>query len=456
MSPVILRGDARQLPLPDGSVDLIVTSPPYYGQRDYRDNGESLTGQIGNEATPQKYLASLLDCTREWARVLKPTGSIFVNLGDKYATRWSSRSEGTGLHRTRGRNSRGGRNMTGVPEKSLIGLPWRYALGCTDDIGLALRAEIIWSKPDATPESVRDRVRRTHEQVFHFTRQRHYYSAIDEIRVQPSGYSRRSGSMRKNAPGQKPRALADAVNPNGALPGSVWEIASRPLIVPAALEVDHHAAFPFDLARQCILGWSPTGICQACSAGRFPVVDAERTLNGRPVTGTWQTEANGHALGPQGVGHWRYATHRRLLGYACGCTPFTDHPERRGPDFHAATDRALQGMNDGNGGERYRRYVEDLANPRGPVREYHFDQWDPAPSRRTVVLDPFHGTGTTLLVADVLGRHAIGVDLSADYCRLARWRTTDPGERARAMGVPKPPPVPPDQDFLFDLGEVGA
>ena len=148
---------------------------------------------------------------------------------------------------------------SGVPPKCLMQLPQRYAIGCTDELGLLLRAEIIWSKPDATPESVKDRVRRTHEQVFHFTRQPRYYSAIDEIRVQGSGYSRAPGSTRKAVPGQKQRTFADTVNPSGALPGSVWEIASQPLSVPPDLKADHHAPFPFSLPRQCILGWSPPG-----------------------------------------------------------------------------------------------------------------------------------------------------------------------------------------------------
>ena len=76
---------------------------------------------------------------------------------------------------------------------------------------------------------------------------------------------------------------------------------------------------------------------------------------------------------------------------------------------------------------------------------------DSAPTRPAVVVDPFDGTGTSILVADVLGRTGIGIDRSADYCRLARWRTSDPAERARALGVPKPPPVPEGQASLFDL-----
>ena len=85
MNPLVIRGDARHLPLPDGSVDLIVTSPPYFGLRSYTDAGEHYDGQIGSEATPQEWLDALLTCTRGWIRGLKPSGSLFVNLGDKYA-----------------------------------------------------------------------------------------------------------------------------------------------------------------------------------------------------------------------------------------------------------------------------------------------------------------------------------------------------------------------------------
>jgi DNA modification methylase len=81
----LLRADARALPLPDASVDLIVTSPPYWALRSYTDAGEHYDGQIGAEPTPAAYIDSLIDCTREWMRVLKPTGSMWINLGDKYA-----------------------------------------------------------------------------------------------------------------------------------------------------------------------------------------------------------------------------------------------------------------------------------------------------------------------------------------------------------------------------------
>ena len=159
-----------------------------------------------------------------------------------------------------------------------------------------------------------------------------------------------------------------------------------------------------------------------------------------------------HGIPQSGGTRWKTAgrTDVTVIGYACICTPFTDHPERRGKDFHNQAVRRERGMNGGDGGERFRRYMEELANPRGPVREYHFDRWTPAPTRPALIVDPFGGSGTTALVASLLGRNAVTIDRSGDYCRLARWRCYDPAERARALGVPKPPPVPEGQASLFD------
>jgi DNA modification methylase len=263
VTAVVVRGDARALPLPDASVDLIVTSPPYWALRSYTDGGTHYDGQIGSEATPAAYIAALLDCTREWVRVLKPTGSIMVNLGDKYSG--GNRSYYDADLKNPGRN--GIRTPTpSIPEKSLVGLPWRYAIGCIDQLGLILRAEIIWSKPNGLPESVSDRVRRSHEQWFHLTRLPRYFAAVDEIREPQNGntHARRgdAGLPPKNATG-----LATGVrngyfgdttfNPLGKLPSSVWTIPSEPLTVPDHLGVDHFAAFPTEWPKRLIVGWSP-------------------------------------------------------------------------------------------------------------------------------------------------------------------------------------------------------
>src|SRR4051812_12224809 len=214
MTAAILRGNAAHLPLGDGTVDLVVTSPPYFGLRSYTDGGEHYAEQIGAEATPTEYLDALIACTREWMRVLKPGGSIFVNLGDKYAQR-----DGQGNNGHRGGTiaastsdyhvtglTHGGRawDNGGIRPKSLIGLPWRYAIRCVDELGLILRAEIVWAKPNGLPESVTDRVRRSHEQVFHFVKQPRYYSAVHTIREWSgdSGSSPRSGTVKAAGSGK--------------------------------------------------------------------------------------------------------------------------------------------------------------------------------------------------------------------------------------------------------------
>jgi DNA modification methylase len=407
----VLRGDARRLPLPDGCVDLIVTSPPYYGLRSYTDGGEHYDGQIGSEATPGEYVAALVACTREWVRVLKPSGSLFVNLGDKYATSPAGNGQPSGKHTGNAgavaQMASSPRRDFSAPHKSLLGLPWRYALACMDQLGLILRAEIVWAKPNGLPESVTDRVRRAHEQVFHFTRQPRYYSAVDEIREDydpatakryAAGYNPRKLDGQRPGIGTKLGGDTYGENPLGKLPGSVWSIPSAPLVVPARLGVDHFAAFPPALVRPIVLGWSPPGVCQACGEGRRPVVDADLGRKERLTPAYTDCGINGsgrHGRGMSTLGS--RGPSATITGYVCACP----HPD--------------------------------------------------APTRPALVVDPFGGTGTTALVAAVHGRHGITVDASADYCRLAAWRCHDPGERARALDVPRPPVVPDDQVALFDV-----
>lgn len=376
----VVRGDARALPLPDDSVDLIVTSPPYYRQRAYTDDsGRVYNGQIGDEPTLVEYVDTLLGCTREWIRVLKPSGSLWVNLGDKY-------SDGSQ-----------------VPGKSLLGAPWRYALSCVDQLGLILRAEVIWDKPNAIPESAGDRVRRSHEQWFHLVQQPRYYSAVDEIREAPSGYAWPNGNGRAARGGQRPRMMLDSCNPLGKLPSSVWEIPSEPLRVPDHLGVEHFAAFPSEWPRRIVRGWSPPGICTACGQGRRPNVVKQRQVyhgQGRYRSGAQQRKDGADVTGWRHDEKWN--TTAVIAGYCCGC-----------PAPDAAT-------------------------------------------RPAVVLDPFGGTGTVALVAAAFGRVGISVDRSGDYCRLAQWRVGDPDEQARAAGVPRPPKQVEGQMPLWSDSEVPA
>lgn len=365
--------------------------------RSYQDGGEHYEGQIGAEATPAEFVDALIAATREMVRVVKPSGSIWVNLGDKYAGQSSQGDttfSGQGA-RDGNRRSRPAK-VPGIPGKSLMGIPWRYAIRCIDELGLILRAEVIWSKPNGLPESVTDRVRRSHEQWFHLTLNPRYYSAVDEVReaiLHPN--VKRTSPKHEAAPfakGQPAHTTLSTTQPNplGKLPGSVWTVPTEPLRVPDHLGIDHFAAFPTEWPRRIITGWSPRGVCVECGAGRRPVSESRITAD---RGGRQFNPASGN------VGVLGKEREYRITGEACDCPEPT------------------------------------------------------APTTPGVVLDPFGGTGTTALVADALGRHGISVDMSADYCRLAEWRTTDPKQRAKAARKPYTPPAEQieGQGDLLDL-----
>jgi DNA modification methylase len=432
--PTILRADARSLPLADDSVDLVVTSPPYYGLRSYQDGGQPYSGQIGAESTPAEYLDALVDVTRECVRILKPTGSIWVNLGDRYSTGNSGHS----ALATLGQRYRGGghsdakakqasQRVTGRPTKSLLGIPWRYAIRCTDELGLVLRAEVVWSKPNGLPESVTDRVRRSHETWFHLTLQPHYYAAIDQIR-EPTAPQRLRGKQSTQDRAHRSSGHGTIGHPDrpqvpgpaGKLPGSVWEIATQPLTVPAELSVDHYAAFPMEWPRRLILGWSPRDVCTACGQGRRPVVASVAMDLSRPQARRAQQLADAAGLTED-----HFAA---LVSVGVSDTG-------RGKSTQTGTGK--------NTTHAYTLAAEARAALGGYAREYllrrptRFDHRcvcpdTTAPASPGVVLDPFGGTGTTALVAAMHGRTGISIDASADYCRLAQWRASDPRQRAKA------------------------
>jgi len=395
----LLKADAVQIPLADATVDLIVTSPPYFALRSYTDGGEHYDGQIGSEATPDAFLQALWTVTTECWRVLKPTGNLWINLGDKYAGSNATNNNGTGSSTLVGTPSVRDRNQTRTQHitapmrpKSLMGLPWRYAIGCIDGAAAPdgqqwiLRAEIVWGKRNGLPEPVTDRVRRSHEQWFHLTKEGRYYSAIDEIRepyTSPPAQAQKSSATQAHQTSNPCIAIEHDLthNPLGKLPGSVWSIASQPLHVPQHLGVDHYAAFPQELPHRIIKGWSPSGICTACGEGRRPLVQKDRSnvnydiseqranervaATGGTVTGGTKRSTLGHQ------------TETTNVGTQCDC--------------------------------------------------WHTGQPNQPPTRPAVILDPFAGTGTTIMVANALGRHGIGLDLSTDYIKLAKWRTEESG-----------------------------
>jgi DNA modification methylase len=206
-----------------GSADCIVTSPPYYGLRDYK-----VAGQYGQEKAPAEFVENMRILFSELRRVLADDGTLWLNLGDSY---------GKG--------------------KQLMGMPWRVALALQDD-GWILRNAIIWHKPNAMPESVRDRLRGTYEQVFLFAKNHKYSFGLDEIREPHAPVSiARAGRARKTAyapDGQTPGKRKETTpNPLGANPGDMWSIPTKPF------KEAHSAVMPPELARRCILAGSRLG-----------------------------------------------------------------------------------------------------------------------------------------------------------------------------------------------------
>lgn len=278
----ILLGDATNMhQIPDNSIDLIVTSPPYFGQRVYFDNkGNPITEAVGSEAAPGEYLDALDRFMEEAWRVIKPTGSVFVNLGDKYAGSGghnNDRIQGT-KYDAETPTRDGPTHYVKVSEtrrKSLLGLPWRFALRQMD-AGWILRQEIIWSKSNGMPESATDRTKRFHEQWFHLVKEENYFSSIDALRqpIKPQSVERdKQGypggaftSQFQGSPLDKREQSSTKTfgHPLGTLPSSVQTISTGG-VRPTKEEQrkfnlpKHFAPFPPEWPRFFILGWSPEG-----------------------------------------------------------------------------------------------------------------------------------------------------------------------------------------------------
>lgn len=255
----VLRG------LPDGSANCVVTSPPYFGLRDYGEEG-----QYGLEATPAEYVERMRQVFAEVRRVLAADGTLWLNLGDSYVTGPSGSRVSSGLQ---GRSNRettpqgaGAKNGGRLPPKNLLGIPWRVAFALQDD-GWILRNHIVWHKPNAMPESVQDRLSSRHESLFLFAQAPRYWFDVDPIRedYQPSTIDRR----RYVAHSHQPEAYTDVsrgvlrdtrpagseVNPQGRNPGDVWSIPTQPFAAA------HFAVMPPALAERCILaGCKPGGV----------------------------------------------------------------------------------------------------------------------------------------------------------------------------------------------------
>lgn len=421
----VLRGDAIDVLAahPAESVQTCITSPPYWGLRDYgvaprvwggdpgcrhrwgegergrrsdllpseksssqsrlgRDGRQGVAGLeggcfcrccgawrgcLGLEPEPDLYVEHLVSVLRGVRRVLREDGTLWLVIGDSFA---ASRSYQV---RDRKRGEPGGPLPVRVPEtlkpKDLVGIPWRVAFALQAD-GWWLRSDIVWAKPNAMPESVTDRPTRAHEIVFLLAKSRRYFYDAEAVREPDQG--RRSGNGYKRPErlsyggGEAARGQDfEWVGGAGRNRRSVWTVPTQ------CFRGAHFATFPEALVEPCLLAGSSPTACRSCGAPWCRIIDARRLLDGeKEIKGSW-TGADrldsGRALEATGVGHWRVEVRRQTVGWEASC----EHDD---------------------------------------------------PGGRCTVLDPFAGAATAGIVAARQGRDFLGIELSDAYARMARRR----------------------------------
>lgn len=373
--------------LPDESVDCVVTSPPFYGLRDY-----GVDGQIGLEDTPQAFITRLVGLFSQIRRVLKKTGVCWVNLGDSYASGEIGRHDS--VQANNGREWSGTKkatirqqqhNVTNLPSKSLLMIPARFAIAMQDD-GWILRSECVWVKPNPMPESVKDRPTKSHEMVYMFTRSPRYWYDADAVREMAEAPTRRAASFRDGGVYTNNRSFNNSATKDKATHGDgemgigrnrrdVFTIATEP--TPFA----HFATFPQALIEPLILAGCPEKLCAECGKPYEREVEVERTIESK------SKRYNGVSMRNDANNYRQKATHTdKGIHPTCTC--------------NAAT-------------------------------------------RAGVVFDPFMGSGTTALVARRLGRHYLGCELNPKYAALANTRLShNTKEELTAALAGKPATVP--------------
>jgi len=410
MSVTVLEGDSRTVlaTLPDASVQCCVTSPPYFGLRDYGHDG-----QIGLEATPEAYVAEMVALFREVRRVLKDDGTLWLNLGDSYA------GSGKGPSKSLSAEAR---DMThtmhtafvpdGLKPKDLIGIPWRVAFALQAD-GWYLRSDIIWHKPNPMPESVTDRPTKAHEYVFLLTKSARYYYDSEAIAEEATGQSAGNTKPIKGADQSHGRTRAnlhkiEAADTRNAR--TVWSITTQPF------KGAHFATMPPELARRCILAAS-RGIGKRCDCDETHLTPTGEGQSDDPTMSTGRGGMNRVRREMEGR---RPVTRRQQRHHARELreSPFRDEMEAQA-------------------GPAFAHYIRTDISGARPIPPAMMDQWHrrgwvtdappcACPSHDAdMVLDPFGGAGTTGLVADRLGRDAVLIELNPTYAALARDRIQD-------------------------------
>lgn len=398
----IIAGDCIEgmRTLPDASVHCCVTSPPYWGLRDYGHDG-----QIGLESTPDAYVARMVEVFREVRRVLRDDGTCWVNLGDSYANNGgadggrednqcgvgakTSHSKGAGDKQQR-------RAPYGLKPKDIVGIPWRVAFALQAD-GWWLRQDIIWHKPNPMPESVRDRCTKAHEYVFLLTKSERYYYDADAVSeavacVRGPGNKRPLKGVEEDGEKHRTRAgLHKAAErwreqgpPESRNRRSVWTITTKPY------SGAHFAVMPSDLVEPCIKAGCPEQCCSVCGSPWVRVVERKRVMrhelpvgdpNYRP--GRYTSKAGGADEYSNGGGQAFSFSSTKGWAPSCECQRMMCDAVMMGD--HGVAVSTIPGT----------------------------------------VLDPFAGSGTTLAVAAELGRSGIGCELNPEYIALAERRIKD-------------------------------
>ncbi len=383
---LLIRGDARRLPIASGSVHCVVTSPPYYNLRDYGS-----ASQIGLESTPDAFVAAMVTVFREVWRVLRDDGVVFLNIGDSYAndTKWGGSGSGpTTKNYTSGLGGYVGQKAkrnTGLKPKDRMFIPHRVAIALQAD-GWYARDEIIWHKRAPMPESVNDRTTKSHEIVFLLAKRERYFYDAEAIREVGCGRLDRSpGSRgRLGSQGWKSTPLNESDGRNAR---SVWTLSNTPC------DLAHFATMPEGLAERCIkAGTSAYGCCPSCGSPWIRITERSTITREHPNDFVKRT---GEAGTGNSCSNSVAGTSVKTLGWqpTCSC-PAAD-----------------------------------------PVA--------------CTVFDPFSGAGTTGLVANRLGRRYLGTDLSLDYLQMSRRRIAD-GLRpvSKLDGVKTVAPLPGQLDLF--------
>jgi DNA modification methylase len=237
--------------LPDEVVQAVITSPPYWGLRDY-----GTPGQLGIEKTPEEYIKKMVGIFREVRRVLRGAGTVWLNMGDSYKGSGGAGGDYNEGGLKEGQPKYGPKFASNLKPKDLCGIPWRLALALQAD-GWWLRSDIIWAKPNPMPESVTDRPTKAHEYLFLLTKSAKYFYDADAVREPAQDWGLRDRTNLRGGtedPKLKHHGLTDANNAaTGRNKRTVWTIATQPY--PEA----HFATFPEKLVEPCILAGSREG-----------------------------------------------------------------------------------------------------------------------------------------------------------------------------------------------------